>query len=146
MRDTEGLADDIFPREVHNKCRRIYEQYCHVTCMHRIKKKPGQRVRSDKTEIMAVSRTCITGSPDLHTLIDFDAAIVIIVQLLVDVPQCLEAEAISFVHARWDNGQAWICKKRGKISRQDVLQQQKTTGSWAFILLPIFKADTLIYH
>lgn len=64
----------------------------------------------DKTELMTVSRTCITGLADLDTLVDLDAAIVVIVQLLVDVPQCLKAEAVSFVHAGWDHSQARICK------------------------------------
>lgn len=82
-----------------------------------------------------------TGSPDLHTLIDFNATIVVIIQLLVDVPQCLEAKAISFVHARWDDSQAWICKKKKKREKkaQDVLQQQETVGLWAFVSLPMFK-------
>lgn len=57
---------------------------------------------------MTVSRTCITGLPDLHALVDFDAAVVVIIQLLVDVPQRLEAEAVGFVHAGWDDGQARI--------------------------------------
>lgn len=44
----------------------------------------------------------------LHALVDLYAAVVVVVQLLVDVPQCLQAEAVGLAHARRHHYQAGI--------------------------------------
>lgn len=53
-------------------------------------------------------RSGACGGAHLHALVDLDAPVVVVVQLLVNVAQRLQAEAVGLAHARRHHHQAGV--------------------------------------
>lgn len=59
-----------------------------------------------KIRVLTAVQTC--AEAHLHAFVDLDPAVVVVVQLLVDVPQRLQAETVGLAHARRHHGQTRI--------------------------------------
>lgn len=59
-------------------------------------------------QIIVLSAVQASAEAHLHAFVDLYPAVVVVVQLLVDVPQRLQAESVGLAHARRHHGQAGI--------------------------------------
>lgn len=59
-------------------------------------------------QIIVLSAVQACAEAHLHAFVDLYPAVVVVVQLLVDVPQRLQAETVGLAHARRHHGQAGI--------------------------------------
>lgn len=68
------------------------------------------------------------GRAHLHALVDLDAPVVVVIQLLVNVAQRLQAEAVGLTHARRHHHQAGVWEGGGGVRKRGIIPKNLSSN------------------